>query len=168
LSLLFEETRLRYGWSRRFAARDTDDAEHGDLAESAAGDEDAISVGAEVGRRDLQAVVHQRQKIVGNHAFEGVAVEETETEPEAVEFGATEEGLALGFKVVVEITHKIDRADFGKREFLVLAVWSKQVERIDLPKARGIEIAAQRLAVKQGDYDFLVSRGWGAKFQRRE
>jgi hypothetical protein len=90
----------------------------------------------------LQAVVHQRQEIVGNHAFEGVAVEETETEPEAVEFGATEEGLAFGFKVVVEITHKIDRADFGKREFLMLAVWSKQVERIDLPEARGIEIAA--------------------------
>ena len=40
------------------------------------------------GGRDLEAVVEQGEEVVGDHAFEGLAVDEAQADPEAVEFGA--------------------------------------------------------------------------------
>jgi len=48
----------------------------------------------------------------------------------------------------------------------VLAVLGKEVERIELAEARGIEIAAEGLAVVELDDHLFVGAGWGAEFQR--
>ena len=53
------------GRGGRFAAGDTDDAEDSDFAESGARDEDAVGIGVEVGRSDLDAVVDEREQMVG-------------------------------------------------------------------------------------------------------
>jgi len=130
-----------------FATGDADHAEDGDFAEGGARDEDAIGIGVEVGRRDLDAVVEEREQVVRDDAFEGFAVEETQAQPEAIKFGAAEEGFALGLEVVVEIAHEIDGANLGEGNFFVLAVLGEEIEGIELAEAHGIEITAKGLTV---------------------
>ena len=134
--LLVEEGGLGWRGGSGFAAGDADYAEDGDFAESGAGDEDAVGVGVEVGRSDLDAVVEEGEQVVGDDTFEGLAVEEAQANPEAVELGAAEKGFALGFEVVVEIADEIDGADLGERELFVFAVLGEQVEGIELAEAR--------------------------------
>jgi len=50
----------------------------------------------------------------------------------------------------------------------VLAVLSEEVQRIEFAEARGIEVAAKRLAVVELNNHLFVGAGWGAKFQRTE
>jgi hypothetical protein len=107
-----------------FAAGYADNAEDGEFAECGAGDEDAVGARTEVGWGDVEAVVEEAEEVVGDDAFEGVAVDEAEADPEAVEFGAAEEGFALGFEVVGELPNEIDGADFGEWDFFVFAVGS--------------------------------------------
>jgi len=161
--LFVEEGRLRDGgW---FATGDANDAQDGDFAEGGARNEDPVGIGIEVGRGDLDAVVKEREQIVRYDAFEGFAVEEAEAQPETIEFGAAEEGFALGLEVVIKIADEINGANLGEGDFLVLAVLSEEIKRIELAEARGVEVAAQGLAVVQRDYDLFVGRGWGAEFQ---
>jgi len=149
-----------------FAAGDADDAEDGDLGESGARDEDAVGVGIEIGRSDLDAVVEEGQEIVGEDAFEGLAIEEAEAEPKAVEFGAAKKGFALGCEVVIEIADEINGANAGERKLLVFAIVSEEIEGIELAEARGIEIPAHGFVVVEFDDDLFVGGGWSAKFQR--
>jgi len=148
-----------------FAAGDADYAEDGDFAEGGSWDEDAVGIGVEIGRSDLDAVVEEREQVVGDDAFQGFAVEKAKPEPEAIEFGAAEEGFALGLEVVIEIAHEIDAANLGKREFFVFPVLGQEIEGIDLAETRGIQVTAERLAVVQRDNDLFVGRSWGAEFQ---
>ena len=113
----------------------------------------------------MQPVVHDCQQIIRDDAFKRVTVEKAQAEPKAVELGPAEKGFAFGLEVVVEVPNEIDAADFGKEKLLVLAAGREQVDRVDLSEARGVQIATKGLAVEQGDDDFLVGRGWGAKFQ---
>ena len=86
--LLVEEAGLGGGSGGGFAARDADDAEYGDFTQGGARDEDAVGIGVEVGRGDLEAVVEKPKQVVGDNAFKGVAVEKAQPEPKAIEFGA--------------------------------------------------------------------------------
>jgi hypothetical protein len=160
-----EEAGLGGGGGGGFAAGDADDAEYGEFGEGGAGDEDAVGGGVEVGWGDVEAVVEEAEEIVGDDSFEGVAVDEAEANPEAVEFGAAEEGFALGFEVVGEFADEVDGADFCQRDFFVFAVGGEEVDGVGLTQAGRVEIAAQALAVCKRDDDFLVRRGWGARFQ---
>jgi hypothetical protein len=78
----------------------------------------------------VEAVVEEAEEVVGDDAFEGVAVDEAEADPEAVEFGAAEEGLALGFEIVGKLAYEIDGANFGEWDFFVLAIGSEQVDGV--------------------------------------
>lgn len=149
-----------------FAAGDADDAEDGQFGEGGAGDEDAVGGGIEIGRSDLDAVVENGEQVVGNYTFEGFAVEIAEAKPKAVEFGAAEKGFALGLEVIGEVADKIDGANSVERDFLVLAVGRKEIDGIGLSEASGVQITAKRLFVGEDNDDLLVSRGWGAVFQR--
>ena len=164
--LFVEEGGLDDGGRGGFAAGDADYAKDGDFAEGGTRDEDAVGVGIEIGRGDLDAVVKKREQVVGDDTFEGLAVEEAQAKPEAVEFGAAEKGAALGFEVVIEIADEVDGADFGERKLLVLAVLGQQVDGIELPEVRGIQVATKGFAVEQLDNDLFVGGGWSAKFQR--
>ena len=148
-----------------FAAGDTNDAEDGDFAKGGARNEDAVGIGVEIGRGDLDAVVEKREKVIGDYAFERVAIQEAQAEPEAVELGTAEEGFALRFVIAFEVADEVDGPDFGEGQLLMFAIGSEQVERVELAEAAGVEVAAQGLAVKKSDDDLLVGRGWGAEFQ---
>jgi hypothetical protein len=78
----------------------------------------------------LEAVIEEAEEVVGDNAFEGVAIDEAEADPEAVEFGAAEEGFALGLEVVGEFADEIDGANFGERDFFVFTVGSEQVDGV--------------------------------------
>jgi hypothetical protein len=164
--LVGEEAGLGGGGGGGFAAGDADDAEDGEFGEGRAGDEDAVGARVEVGWGDVEAVVEEAEEVVGDDAFESVAVDEAEADPEAVELGAAEEGFAFGFEVVGELADEVDGADFGERDFFVLAIGSEQVDGVGYSQTRGVEIAADALAVGKRDDDFLMGRGWGARFQR--
>ena len=82
--LFVEQGGLRDGWGGGFAAGYAYYAENGDFGEGRAGDEDAIGVGIQVGRSDLDAVIEEREEIVGDDSFQGLAVQESQPEPEAV------------------------------------------------------------------------------------
>ena len=130
IGLVGEEAGLGGGGHGGFAAGDADDAEDGEFAEGGAGDEDAVGAGVEVGRGDVEAVVEEAEEVVGDDAFEGVAVDEAEADPETVEFRTAEEGFALGLEVIGKFADEIDRADLGERDFFVLAIGCEQVDRV--------------------------------------
>ncbi len=153
------------GGCRRFAAGDADDAEDGELGNGGAGNEDAVCVGGEVGRSELNAVVEKGKKVVGNDAFEHFTVGVAEADPEAVEFRTAQEGFAFGFEVTVKFADEVKRADAIEGDLLVLAIGSEEIERIDLAQAGRIEVAPQGFAVHERDNHFLMRRGWGAKLQ---
>jgi hypothetical protein len=148
-----------------FAASDADDTEDGDFAQSGTRDEDAIGVGVEVGRSDLDTIVQERQQVVGNDAFERIAVKEAEAKPQAIELGAAEECFALWLKAAIEITDKIDGANAGERKLLMLTIVGEKIDGVELTNARRIEVAANGLAVLQFDNHLFVGGGWGAEFQ---
>jgi hypothetical protein len=164
--MLFGEE-LGLGWERGggFAAGDADYAEDGEGRDGGAGDEDAVSVGVKVGRRELDAVVEKREEVVGDDSFEGFAVGVAEADPKAVEFGAAKEGFAFRFEVTVEFANEVERTDAFERDLLVFAVGGEEIERVDLAEPRGIEVALHGFTVHERDDDLFVSRGWGAKLQ---
>jgi hypothetical protein len=166
--LFVEESWLGNGGGGWFAAGDAYDAEDGDFGERGAGDEDAVGIGVEVGRGDLDAVVEQREQIVGDYTFEGLAVKEAQAKPKAIEFGAAEKGATLGLEVVVKIADEIDGADADEGQLLMLAVGGEKVDGIELTETRGIEVPAERLAVVKLNDHLFVGAGWGAEFQRRD
>jgi hypothetical protein len=148
-----------------FAAGDSDDAQDGEFGKSRAGNEDAIGIGVEIGRSDLEAVIEEVEEVVGDDPFETFAVGITEADPETVELGTAEEGFALGFEVAFELADEIDAADFGKRDLLVLAIGGEEIKRVGLTQAAGIEIAARGFPVGKDDDDLLMGRGWGFGLQ---
>ena len=78
---------------------------------------------------------------------------------------AAQECFALGFKVAIEITNKIDGANTGERKLLMLAIVGEQIDWVELTDARRIEVTAKRFAVLQFDDHLFVGGGWGAEFQ---
>lgn len=151
---------------RWFASGNANHAQDGDFRQGRARNEDAVGCGVEIRRSDLYAVVEQGEQVVGNDAFDGVTIAEAQAHPKAVELGPAEESFALGLKVVGEFPHKVDRADFGEWDLLVLTVGRQQIDRVSLSQAGGTEIAAQRGAIQKRNDNFLVGRGWGAMFQK--
>ena len=80
----------------------------------------------------MEAVIEEAEKVVGDDALEGVAVDEAQADPEAVELGAAEEGFALGLEVVGELAYEVDGADLCERDFFVFAVGCEQINRVGL------------------------------------
>src|SRR5438874_2145276 len=93
--LFGEELWLRWCCDGGLAAGDADDAEDGERRDGGAGHEDAVGVGAKVRRSELDAVVEEAKKVVGDDAFKEFAVGVAEADPETVEFGSGEEGFAF-------------------------------------------------------------------------
>jgi len=166
-NLFVKKPGLRRGGGGRLAAGDTDYAEHGEFGNGGAGDVDAVGVGAEVGRSEVEAVVEEGEEVVRDDPFQGGLVTEAHLDPEAVELGAAEEGLAFEGEALFKIADEVDGANFGEGDLLVLAVLSKEVERFGTGKTAGVEIAAQGGLVAEFDDDFLVRRGWGSRFQTK-
>jgi len=164
--LFVKEGGLDDGGRRGLAAGDADYAEDGDFAERGTRDEDAVTVGVEVGRSDLDAVVEEREQVVRDDTFQRLAVEEAQAEPEAVKLGTAEESAALGLEVVIEIAYEVDGADFGERKLFMFAILGQEVDRIELAEAGGVEVATKGFAVEELDDDLFVGGSWGAKFQR--
>ena len=168
--LFVEKPRLTCGsgGGRRFAAGDADHAEDGKFTKCGPGYEDAVGGGIEVGRSDLDAVIEHREQVVGDHAFDGLAIAVAEANPESIQLGTAEEDLALGLEVVGKLANKIDGAHSGERDFLMLAVRGEKVDGVSLAETARVQIAAKGLFVGKKNDDFLVSRGWGAVFQRNQ
>ena len=148
-----------------FAASDADDAENGKGRDGGAGDKDAVGVGGEVGRSELDAVVEEPEKVIGNDAFENFAVSVAKANPEAVELGTGEEGLAFGLEVAVEFADEIEGANAFEWDLLVFAVGCEEIERVNLAKPGGVEVSLRGLTVHERDDDLLVGRGWGTELQ---
>ena len=68
LRLFVEEGGLR-DRGGRFAAGDAYYTEDGDFGECGPRDEDAVGVGIKVGRRDLDPVIQEREKVVGDDSL---------------------------------------------------------------------------------------------------
>jgi hypothetical protein len=135
MKLFVEEAGLSWCWCGRFAAGDADYAEDGEFGKGGARDEDAVGGGVKIGRRDLQAVVEEREEVVRDYAFERVAVGVAQADPQAVELGAAEEDFAFGLEIVREFADEIDGADARERKFLVLAFEGEEIDRIGLAQA---------------------------------
>ena len=170
MELFVEEAGLVCGGSggEGFAAGDTNDTKHGQFGEGRAWDEDAVGRRIQIGRCDLDTVIEDGEQVVWDDALDGFSVAVAQADPEAIQFGSAEKGLALWFKLIRELSNEIDRADPGKGNLLVLAVLGEQVDGIRWTEASGVQIAADRLLVGKDNDDFLVSRGWGSVFQRNQ
>src|SRR5208283_2079883 len=167
--LFVEEAGLRGGYGccgcGGFAAGDADNAEDGQSREGGARDVDAVGVGIEIGRGEVQAVIEEGEQVVGNHALEDLAVLEAQLHPQAVEFRAAQEGLAFRLEVFLQIADKINRAHLGECDLLALAVRGEKFQHFGMGQARGVQEAANSLAVEKFDHHFFVGGGWGTRFQ---
>ena len=168
--LFVEKARLRGrhhcgGW---FAPGDAHDPKHGNLRERRARHKNTVARGIQVGRHNLQAVIEQRQKIIGDDPFEDFPIIESQLDPKTIELGAAQEGLALRLELIGKLANEIDGADFGDGELDMLPFRGKHIDGIELAESGGIQIAAQRFPVGQHKHDFLVGRGWGFGFQARQ
>ena len=148
-----------------FSAGDADYAEDGEGRDGGAGHEDAVGVGAKVGRSELDAVVEEAEKVIGDDAFEDFAVSVAEADPKAVEFGSGEKGFTFGLEVAIEFADEIEGADAVERDLFVLAVGREEIERVDLTEAGRVEVSPQGLAVHQRYNDLLMGRGWVTELQ---
>jgi hypothetical protein len=165
VDLFREELWLRWCGHGGLSAGDTDDAEDGEGRDGGARDEDAVGVGAQVGRSELDAVVEEAEKVIGDDAFEDFAVSVAEADPKAVELGSGEEGFAFWLEVAIEFADEVERADAVEGNLLVLALGREEIERVDLAKAGRVEVSPQGLAVHQRYNDLLMGRGWVTKLQ---
>ena len=165
VDLFREELWLRWRCDGGFSAGDADDAENGEGRDGGARHEDAVGVRAKVRRSELDAVVEEAEKVIGDDAFEDFAVSVTEADPKTVEFGSREEGFALRLEVAIEFADEVERADAVEGDLLVLAVGREEIERVDLTKAGWVEVSLQGLAVHQRYNDLLMGRGWVTELQ---
>jgi len=108
----------------------------------------------------LQAVVVNGEKVVGDDAFEAVAIAEAQADPQAVEFGTTEKSFAFEGDVVVQIADEIDGANLDQGDFLVGAFGSEQVEVFGLGEADRVEIAAEKLFLEKLNNNLFVGGSW--------
>ena len=165
VGLFVEKARLRGRSCDWFAARDAYDAQHDEVGDGGAGDIDAIGVGIEVRRGEVQAVVKEGEQVVGDYALEGHAVAEAHFYPQAVELWAVQEGPAFGSEVHVEVADEIDCADACDWNFFVFAFWREEIERFGASETGWIEESAEGGPVVQFNDDFFVRRGWGSRLQ---
>ncbi len=168
--LFVKKARLACGGSGggRFAASDPYHAEHSQLGQSRAGDENAVSGGIQIGRRNLDTVVEQGEQVIGDHSFDSFPVAVAQAHPQPIQLWTAEESFALRLEVIRELANEIDGTHPEERNLLMLAVRCEQVDGIGLAKPSGIQIAAQGLFVGEDNDDFLMSRGWGSVFQRNQ
>ena len=157
---LGEKTRLR----RRggFSPGDAHDAEDSHLGQGRSRNEDFDGRAVKVRRGNLNPAVQKREQIVGYYTFDAFVVAELEAHPKAVKLGPGKECFALGFKIVLKFTHEIDAAHVLDRNIAVLTVRCKQVYGVRVPEFPRIQVASQRLSLKQKHDDFLERGGWGA------
>src|SRR6266705_6846962 len=71
-----------------FSSGDAEYTENSEGRDGGARDEDAVGVGAKVGRSELNAVVEEAEQVIRDDAFEDFAVRVAEADPKAVELGA--------------------------------------------------------------------------------
>ena len=153
------------GSDGRLAASHADNAEDGYFGEGGARDEDTVGGGIPIGRSDLDTVVQQGKKVVGDDALEGFVVGVAQADPQAVQFWAAEEGLAFGFEIIGKLADKVDGTYPGDGNRLVFAIGREQVEGTGLSERGRIQIAADRFFVGENDDNLLVRGGWGSGFQ---
>src|SRR5208283_3280874 len=146
-------------------AGDADNAEDSQSREGGARDVDAIGIGIEIGRGEVQAVIEEGEQVVGDYALEDLVVLEAQLDPQAIEFGAAEEGLAFGLEVLLKIADKVNGADLGECDLLAFALRGEQLQQLGAGQARRIQITAKGLAVEEFNHHFFVGGGWGTRFQ---
>ena len=93
-SVFGEKVRLEVGLRASRAERGADDGYDGEAADGGAGDEDALGVGAGIGRGEQESGAIDEGAVVGGDGFELVAVGEGEAEPESGGSGAADETAA--------------------------------------------------------------------------
>ena len=100
-----------FAWFTAAGGGASDNGKDCEFGERGAGYEDALGIGACVGRIDEVALGHELGEIVGHHAFELIVVFEAETDPEA--FGARTggEGFAVKFVGVAEVANEVNAFD---------------------------------------------------------
>jgi hypothetical protein len=165
--LLVEETGLgtACGSGDGLAAGDADYSKHSNFREGCPGNKDTVGRGVEVRGGDLEAIVEEREQIVGNDAFEGFSIGVTQLYPQTVELWAAKKSLTFGFEIVGKLPYEIDGAHSGQWNFQVFTFGCQEIDGVGLAEACGVQIAAHRLLVEEHNDDFLVRRGWGSSFQ---
>jgi hypothetical protein len=131
--LIGEETRLGGGGCGGFAAGYADNTKNREFAQCGAGNEDSVGARVQVGRGDVEAIVEKTEQVVRDDAFQSVTIDKAKPHPQPVQFGPAEERFPFGLEVVGKFANEINRADFGERDFFVLAIWGEQVDGVGLP-----------------------------------
>lgn len=76
----------------------------------------------------MHTAVEQGKQIIGNDALDDIAVDISQPDPQAVEFGTAEEGFAFGLKAVTEFPNEINSPDFFESNRFVLAFNRQEID----------------------------------------
>lgn len=118
----------------------------------------------QVGRRDLHAVIKQRQQIIGDDALNRAAIPKFQSNPQPVQLRPGQKRRALGFIVIIEFSDKINAPDILDGKVAMFAFRREQIEDFRFPKSRWIEVSANRGAIEKSHDYFFMRGGWGAYF----
>lgn len=130
--------------------------EHFEFRQGGARHEDALRIRVRIGRRDGDASFAQLQKVVGDDAFENLAVAQVEADPQSIGLRASPESLALlRVGLVFKVAHERDGAYLVIGDDLKL---SGTIEKLDTigPQIRlRAHIAVDQAFVKAANADLL-------------
>jgi len=104
----------------------------------------------------LNAGVEHVEQVVGDDAFHHVVVAEAEADPEAVELGAAEKGLALGLEVVSKFADEVDGFHVIESQRTVLAVEGEKIDGVRAAQGAGVQVAAHGCPVEMQNHHLLV------------
>lgn len=135
-----------------------DDAEDFGVGDGGTGDEDAEAIAVKVGWGELDAAVKDVGEFVGGDAFEFIAITEGEFEPETFDFGAAEEGFALGQVGLVKVADEVDGLGGRNGNGVMLTIGGEEVESVSSSQASGADIALSYCGVEEEDHNLFVCR----------
>src|ERR1700691_4436163 len=138
------------------AASRADDGENGQRFERGAGDEDALRVGALVGRVDQESFGRGLSEVGGHEGFEDFAVFEAQADPQAFGSRTRGEGLAGERFGVAEFAYEINALDLAQVHGDDRAGSIQQFEFALVDELRRRDVAGDGVPVHLADDYFLV------------
>jgi len=136
-----------------------DNGENGDRFEGSARDEDALGIGALIGRDEQEALGDLLEEVVRKKAFDDFAVFEAQADPEAVGARAGGEGFADERFGVGEVADEVDAFDLAEIDADDGSGSIEELKSALMHKIRRSDVAGNCVAIHFAHDDFLMSRG---------
>ena len=104
----------------------------------------------------MHTAIQKGKQIIGDDTLDGVFVAELQPDPQSIQLRPGEKCFAFGLEIVGEFAHKINTPNLLHGKISLLPIRREQLECLRIAELRGVQVAAQDLAIEESHDDFLV------------